>query len=295
MALLRLRKLAGAKGAFSIWKAVFELIVAKPIILVPFCILAVFETLALWFLSCSPHFPINYVMAPLIKSIWRRIYLHYPLIYELVPRVFYYAKIIIGVLLGSVTSAAAVLIVARSKAKEEVDIKKVFLFVLKRYVTLLLLSVILFVSVHYLMKQPQVLLFKYFRSFPKFLFIGPKFWFNVFLPVLTFILAIVLQGIFVYSVPFVIIKGKKLLAALLSGFVLFARNLIKTLLVVLVPMLLYIPVTILRNNAVFLADKFAPEVIMAILFLGILVGTVVVDCLVTVATTMIFIEATHEK
>lgn len=297
--MIKFKKLASVKGTLAIWKVVFELIQSEPKILIPFVALGAVETLALWVLSCSPHFPFNYILGPPIKSVWGSMYLHYPLIYDLVPRMFYYAKIVIGVLVGSLTSATAVLLIARMRsrasAKEGTDIKKIFLTVFKRYITLVLLSVILFASVHYLMKQPQILLWKYFRFHPKLLFLGPKFWFGVFSPVFTFVLAVFLQGIFVYAIPYVIIKGKKFLSALVSGFILFAKNWLKTLLVVLVPMLLYIPVTVLRGNVGFLSDKFAPEVITVVLFVGILVGTVIVDGLVTIATTLIFLEATHEK
>lgn len=293
--MLKFKKLASAKGTLAIWRVVFELILSEPKVLIPFVALGVVETFALWVLSCSPHFPFHYVLAPPIKSIWGGMYLHYPLIYDLIPRMFYYAKIVIGIFVGSVTSATAVLLIARLRAREGADIKKIFLAVLKRYVTLLLLSVILFASVHFLMKQPQALLLKYFRFHPKLLFIGPKFWLGMFLPILTFVFAVILQGVFVYSIPYVIIKGKKFLAALISGFVLFAKNWLRTLLVVLAPMLLYIPVTVLRGNVGFLSDKFAPEVIVTVLFVGIVVGTVIVDSLVTVATTLIFLEATHEK
>jgi len=60
-------------------------------------------------------------------------------------------------------------------------------------------------------------------------------------------------------------------------------------------MFLYIPVTILRGNTAILAEKFGPEIICVSLFLGILVGTVIVDALVTLVTTLLFIEATDEK
>jgi len=70
---------------------------------------------------------------------------------------------------------------------------------------------------------------------------------------------------------------------------------LKTFLIVLVPMILYVPITMLRSNTPFLADKFFPEIVVGILFCGILVGTVVVDCLITVATTLLFLEVTDEK
>lgn len=85
------------------------------------------------------------------------------------------------------------------------------------------------------------------------------------------------------------------MAALWSGLRIFFKTMARTLFAVLVPMILYIPVTMLRSNMGVLADKFAPESVVVVLFIGILVGTVIVDGLVTVATTLIFLEVDHEK
>lgn len=295
MALKKLKKIVDVRGAIGVWKTVLDLILAEPKILLPFAALAAVETVALWFLSCSPHFPVSIVMAPPIKRIWGEIYLHYPYIYELLPRIFYYAKIVAGIFAGSVTSAAAVLMVARLKAKRPVDIKEIFLEVLKRYVTLMILAAILFIAVHYAMKQPQILLIKYFRVHAKFLFIGPKFWFTVFLPVAAFLLAVVLQGLMVYSIPYVILKGRKFASALLLGVRLFFKKMAKTLVVISVPMLLYIPITIVRSNMGIIVEKFSPEASVIVLFAGILVGTVIVDGFVTIAATLLFLEANDEK
>lgn len=154
MAILKFKKLAVAQGALGIWRRVFDLIVSEPKILIPFAALAAVETLMLWFLASSPHFPLSIILAPPIKSIWGPVYLHYPYIYELLPKVFYYAKIVVGVFVGSVTSGMAVLAIARASSKEAVDIKKLFFDVGKRYLTLFILAIILFTSAHFVMKQP---------------------------------------------------------------------------------------------------------------------------------------------
>jgi zinc transporter ZupT len=107
-------------------------------------------------------------------------------------------------------------------------------------------------------------------------------------------LAVGLQGLFVYSFPYVVIKGKKFLPALFLGMRFFFRTFLKTFLVILVPMILYIPMSMLRGSIGILADMSSPEVVVLILFIGILVGTVIVDALVTIVTTAIFIEGTDE-
>ena len=288
-------KITIPKGLFAIWKPVLSLLVKEPKVIIPFCLLAVIEVFALWFLSCSPHFPINVIMAPPIKSIWGPTYLHYPYIYELLPRMFYYAKIVVGVMVGALTSGMAVLAVYYFNKSRRIDLKEIFFAVLKRYVSLFLLAIILFTCVHFVMKEPSVLLLKYFfAKHAKLLFLGPKFWFSIFLPVLQFLLAVILQSLFVYSIPYIVIKEKKFLAALISGIVLFFKRFLKTFAAVLVPMFLYIPVTMLRSNMGLLADMFMPESIVVVLFIGIIVGTVIVDALVTLATTLIFIGATDE-
>ena len=284
-------------SVLSIWKTVIDVILSEPKVLIPYCILAVVDILTLYILASSPHFPVSIVLAPPIRSIWGAVYLHYPYIYDLLPKLFYFAKIVTAVLIGSVTSGMAVYMIYLFKKKEPMTIKAVFLVVIKRYASLFILTIIIFAVVQFLMKQPPILLIKYFRAghHAKLLHLGPKFWFNVFMPVVDFVLAVILQGLFVYSFPYVVIKGKKFLAAILLGFGLFFRTIVKTLSIVVVPMLFYIPVTMLRDNMAFLVDKYGPEIVVTVLLLGILVGTVIVDSLVTIATTLFFIEAIDEK
>jgi hypothetical protein len=127
------------------------------------------------------------------------------------------------------------------------------------------------------------------------LFVGPKLWITVALPVINFILAVLLQAVFVYTIPYIVLKGRKFLGALVGGIVLFFRRAISTLVVVALPMLLYVPVTMLRNGIPVIADKMGPESVVGVLLVGILVGTVLADALVTIATTLLFIEATDEN
>jgi hypothetical protein len=288
-------KMKKSNGVLGTWKIVINLILSEPKVLLPYIYLAIIEIFVLWILSCSPHFPLNVVFGPPIKNIWGAIYLHYPFFYELLPRMFYFAKIMADIFLGSITAGMAVLLVYTLKKKQPVDFKDIFKTVMKRYVTLFILAVILFGATYFLMRQPPVLLLKFFHGHKKLLFLGPKFWFPIFLPAFNFFLAVVFQALFVYSFPYAVLKGKKFLAALFLGARLFFKTFLKTFIVVLVPMILYIPTTMVRNNQGILADKFNPEIIVVILFAGIFVGTVIVDALVTIATTTIFIEVADEK
>lgn len=276
----------------AVARAAVNLLVSHPRVLVPFAVLALVEIAQLFILANSPHFPLNRVMAPPIQRIWGGVFLHYPYIYELLPRLFYYAKMAAGVLIGGVTTATACVMVLQVQKGKRPLLKAAFRESLARYVSLFLLMVLLYTAVHFAMKQPQILLALAFRGKAKLLFIGPRLWFEVILPSALFLMAVVLQGLFVYSIPCIIIKGKKFLPALWGGIVFFFKNAARTIVLVGVPMVLYVPVTIVRSNINVLADKFGPESIVTVLLVSVLVSVLVVDALVTVATALYFIEAT---
>ncbi len=276
----------------AVWRTAINLVVSEPRVLVPFAVMAAVEIVQLFILANSPHFPVNKIMAPLIQRIWGGVFLHYPYNYELLPRLVYYAKMAAGIFIGGVTTAMACLIVLQAEKDRKVSLRKALRQSMGRYVSLFLLMFLLYVAVHYAMKQPQLLLTVLFRGKTKLLFLGPRPWFEVILPTLLFLIAIILQGLFVYSIPFIVIKGRKFLSALWGGVVLFAKNALRTLVLVGVPMVLYVPVTIVRSNINVLADKFGPESIVFVLLISVLIATVIVDGLVTIATALFFIEAT---
>jgi len=276
----------------AMWRAAVNLVVSHPRILVPFAVLALVEIAQLFVLANSPHFPVNKVMAPPIQRIWGAVFLHYPYIYELLPRLFYYAKMAAGIFVGGLTTAMAVVMVLQAEKGKRLSLKTAFRQSMGRYVSLFLLMLLLYVAVHFAMKQPQLLLLMALRGKAKFLFLGPRPWFEIVLPGILFLLAVILQGLFVYSIPLIMIKGRKFLPALWGGIVFFFKNALRTVLLVGVPMIVYIPVTIVRSNISVLAAKFGPESIVWVLFLSVLVSVLVVDALVTVATALYFIEAT---
>jgi len=231
-------------------------------------------------------------LAQPIERIWGGVFLHYPYIYELLPRLFYYGKMVTGIFIGGVTTAMACLMAWQAQKGKRPSLKTAFRRSMGRYASLFLLMLLLYAAVHFVMKQPQVLLALAFHGKTKLLFLGPQMWFGILLPAALFLLAIVLQGLFVYCVPYVIIKDRKFLPALWGGMVFFFKNALRTVALVGVPMILYIPVTILRSNINVLADKFGPESIVSVLFISVFVSVLVVDALVTVATALYFIEAT---
>jgi len=86
------------------------------------------------------------------------------------------------------------------------------------------------------------------------------------------------------------IGKEKVIAAIIKSFILFKRLFVSTVLLVSIPMFLYIPVAILGYNNNILMDKFFPEITLWVLVLGALVMSLVIDALVTVSTTVLYLE-----
>jgi hypothetical protein len=121
------------------------------------------------------------------------------------------------------------------------------------------------------------------------LFFGPGIWLGPILSVIDFLLALFIQSAFIYAIPVLIIGQEKLIQSIGKSFLLFKKLFIPTLILVGLPMLIYIPILVLSYNTAFLIDKLFPEFILVVLFLSTIVSSLVIDPLITVSTTLLYL------
>ena len=76
---------------------------------------------------------------------------------------------------------------------------------------------------------------------------------------------------------------------MLKSIRLYLKLLIPTTALVAIPMLLYIPIIILRNNTQYLINAFFPESIVLLGILAIAVASLVIDPIVTISTTYLYL------
>ncbi len=72
-------------------------------------------------------------------------------------------------------------------------------------------------------------------------------------------LGLMIQSLFVYAIPFIMIDGFSAAAALASGISLSLRTFTKTLLIVAVPFLLTVPIILLDMKAEMIALQLSPD------------------------------------
>lgn len=274
--------------AFSL---TFRLFKKHPVIFLPFLAFAVIESCALVALFLAPRFPVNLVVAPLIRTFWGERYLHYPSNFLLLPKISSLAKMTLYVIFGSVFLGTAVGFINEVfTGKKNPQIWTSFFAAAKKYVSLF--AAILFVTLifYYPVKFLNLAILKYFTSgHTKLLFLKSDVWLGPFSIVVNFSIGILLQAAFVYMIPLLIIGNEKLLPAIGKSVLLFKRLFFPTLVLVLLSSMIYIPVILLTYNSAYLIENVFPEIILWILFVGIAINSVVIDALMTVSTTLLFL------
>ena len=197
---------------------------------------------------------------------------------------------VLTVLIGSLFTGMAVAIVSDIHDKKKVSLKAAFNTAIKRYLYLFIVVLLITVLFYFFSNLIPDAISKYFKAGnARLLFLGPKAWFQVILLAINFALAIFIQSLFIYAIPLIIIEKEKVVRAIAKSILLFKNLCGKTLILVGLPMLLYIPFTVLLQNSTFLVNNLFPESILIILFLSIAINSLIIDLLVTVSTTYLFI------
>jgi hypothetical protein len=109
------------------------------------------------------------------------------------------------------------------------------------------------------------------------------------LPVITYMIAIASQILFIYAMPAVIIERKGFFPAIKKGLLFFKKYFFPTVMLVLVPALIYIPVILINMKTDALVGRFFPEIIIGVIGSGI-VATLIMDIFITTSPALIFLK-----
>ncbi len=261
-----------------------------PSIFTPFIIFACLELSALILFYFFPRMPLKLIFGPPIRTLWGEQFLHYPLNFILLPKLMSHAKMFLSVFFGSLLTAMAIAMARDLYNKKNPSLKNSFLQVIKKYIYLFIVVLIFTGSFYFLSKLLQVSIVKYFiAGHRRLLFLSAKIWLGPLLSGLSFILAILMQAIFVYAIPLIIIDNAKLLKAFFKALVLLKKLFFPTLILVGLPMLLYVPVILLHQNIALLIDRLFPEAVIFVLLLGIVISSVVIDSIITVSISFLYL------
>ena len=262
------------------------------ILYLPFIIFFAVEFFCLILTYLSNYNPLLLVFGPIVKTFWGEQFLHFPFNFVLLPKIASFLRILLSISIGPILSGIATLITINIYYKKSIKLEGVFLKVLRKYFTLFFILLILNVTLYFAFKLIGLVLFKYFSKGNQQLFFIPlRYWSYGPIPVLiNFMIAVFFQAAFIFAIPFIMLDDEKPIKAIIRSFALYFKYFKLTSVLVILLMLIYLPILILNMKTMFLIENIFPEFIMIVAILGSILSSLVIDPLLTVASTLLFIK-----
>lgn len=265
------------KIATESWNAALRYFRKNPSILIPFVIAGLFDCLLLALIYLAPRPPLSVVLAPPIRAFWGEKFLHYPYNFLIIPRLYSYGHIFSSATISVLMTATAIGMLKEASSGIKPGISVNLRRSIKRYAGLFGIWLAAFILMGAASKITRL--------------IGLKGW-----PVaaaiasaVSFILAVFVEVLFVYAIPAMIIKKEKIFRAVKTGLRFSGANFLPTLILVIVPALIYLPMMALKTKMPFLISKTFPETILIFLGAGIFTSTVI-NVLIVCSTAALFLK-----
>ena len=258
-----------------IWKKLAETVRRYPAILGPFILVALIDVLILMAAFLAPQRPLSMVMAPIVRAFWGERFLHYPANFLVLPEVFNRIRNIFSFITGVFLAGIAVSMISQAYSDKKPEwwmgIKKSA----KKYLRMVIVWGIIFVCV---MAVSRVSVYLMRVTGSRRIGLG-----------LDFSASVIIQMIFVFAIPSIIIENRKVLFSLFRSVALFKRYPLTTFLIVLIPGLLFIPFTVLHLRLPVLMDRLVPEVVLYALFLRIFMLSFI-DIIITSSAAILLLK-----
>ncbi len=219
----------------------------------PFLLYMVLMLLLVWAVAGMYSPLVSGVMVPLATWLTDENVQHYPQHLGLVPYVFERLRIVASLLVESVLIGAACIMFAAWWRREKEGFAGAFRRAMKKYPQVVLIWLVNFVLIYLLFEFLPGLFADFVRGSPRrqiALFVG------------LYGLSVLLTSLFIYVFPYLLLRGKGLLASFTSGFALFFRNFFTTIFLVGLPQLFILPLIYSLQNTGRIIEKFTPELVV---------------------------------
>ncbi len=262
----------------------------------PFFIFAILESVFLLLLFLAPRMPLRLVLGPPIKTFWGERFLHYPANFLLLPKLSSLSRMFLSVFFGSLLTGAAVSMAVNVFTKGKARFSDSLKIALKKYLTLFAIILIVTVLFYVTMRFTSTTMVKYFiHGHRKFLFIPAALWLGPLAVIINLGMATFIQALFVYAIPALMAENQRFIKCIFRSFVTFKNLFVPTLVLVALPILAYLPIIVLNYNAAFIIRNAFPELVLFILLAGIFISALIVDLLITLSTSFLYLLYRNKK
>ena len=231
----------------EIWTGTAGAVKRSPVLLLPLLLTTMLDLFMLTLLYYVPRPPLRMVLGPLVGAGWGTRFLHYPVNFSLLPKLYTFSRHLFGSLAGVLITGITLSLARSVIMKRRADIVFSFRKAVSRYWRLLgvwaLVSGTLF-SVSVMIDT----------------FAGVNLHFSG-----RFTVIMIVKAFFVFSLPAVIINNRKVVSSLRYSIKVFSEYPAVSLMIVALPGLLFIPLNYLHAALPHLKDTFYPETALYVL------------------------------
>lgn len=271
------------------WLATIELMLTKPVVILPFFVIAFLEGLALELIYFSARKPLAFIAAPIIRKFFGEPFLHYPGNLNLLNNLFYYAQLVIYIFAGVFLAAISINVFRNLKSQLPVKLNAMVRNALNRYLSFMSFAVIVVVLIFLLKRLEMMIFLKIMQAVSKRL---PQIILKltpVILTVFLFLTNILMQTFLVLAIPLMVIEKKSLFKALAGSVYLGLRNFVTVFSLIFLPFFIYFPIMLLKNYSIRLGNKTFPEITIHITGLGIIM-VVFLDCFIIMCASQFVMD-----
>lgn len=273
----------------TIWKAAFSALKNHPVILVPFAISGALKLTCLLVIFLSIFYPLSLVFAPIIKTLWGEVFLHYPFNFSLMPKFFYYVQVSVYIFLDSLLSGIAIWMVFQVNEGKKPRLIEGLKKAVSKYLTLAGLLLAIFLIIAFIYYGERLLIYKILTKL-KFVVLLMKSGMLDFITVfVNFFIIVLVEMVFAFSMPFVMLEDKRFFKAISGSLALTKRFFAPIFILITVPMLVSLPFSLLNTGLPALMDKTFPEIMFLVLGLSV-IFTIFIDSVVTTSLTLLFLS-----
>ncbi len=265
------------------WVGAFDVIFGANKIVIPFFVIVLLELIGIAALFIAIQPPLVKYITPIVMRFWGQQFLHYPFNLLLLSQLFNYLQIVLAVVIGTFASGLTISNVFQYSQTEQFSYKISFKKTLFKYVNLIIITILVFFAIKFAYSIEKKVLIKIMMKGQSFLGLRREDWSMLFM-VFGVIAAGFVQSLFVFTHTAIMIDNKNFITAIFRNIAFVFKNLFAACVLVIIPLLTYIPVTLLKGNLFELMRRTTPEIVFAVLVLGVFISFFI-NVLITISTT----------
>jgi len=252
--------------------------------LLPFTIYAAAQVGVLFMLAGFAYPPLSYFVAPALRWRFGERVLHYPDSFLALRGEFGQVDMILSVLLGALVIGTAVMIFAAFYERRRVGFVGAWRAAASRYLRLVAVSAVVMVLAQLLSAIPMPFWSDLAENAPNMLRL---------LRAASLFLVLAVQTLFVFAIPYIVLRDRGIVSAVAGSFGLALRNPVTAFLIVAVPTALeLVPVAISQKSQT-IASRMAPEFLIVVMLLWIAI-IFFVNYVTIGAVTRLFLHVTQD-